>query len=664
MKYRITSSRNERFYTHIPYFLLLIIVFVGFYFHPIFLDYTPPKSSADLDTENFDKILETKYISKSWQNNIAGGFPLFQLRGIDKLLADIKNFLFPRENLVLFFLLLGGLGIYTIFIFYKCKPFLAVTAAFLFSLSFFLYSLFLSGQDEIIRTVGFLPWIIFLTIYLKSRISLLAGGSLSFSLILAFKSLVPGLIISIIILNLVLWLYYILISLKEKNTLNSLIFTFLFITANILAIAAVLYPMFYLFDLQKHVASCLLGISYWEILLIYLHIALIFLWGIIIKRSTDLIDDDETKYFDMLRIIFFIFVFLFTTAAVMRFYFDLLFIPVSLIFVCFLMILHLVLINFFRRKKFSQRVFAIAFVVSSVIILFISQLGNLQKLNPKSMQYDYKDRTISDDFFAQDHEIFRIYPLGREFSWNSWGVHNQTIGGRALCRLKRYSEVMESCLNTELQFRIPINWNILDLLNVKYLASRTKISTDKLKYSHYDLEKKLIIYENLTYLPRAWFVNEIISIDNKNDIFKLLNSSDFDPSLTAIVESDIGLVEAPRNESITLDSVNAEFLQITTRNDSTSLLVISEIYYPGSGSWKAYIDDSPAPIHPIDYILRGVVVPAGEHKITMIYELDKLSILLLINIISLGITVMIILLGLYHYIRKNYKGEIVYVIKK
>jgi hypothetical protein len=50
----------------------------------------------------------------------------------------------------------------------------------------------------------------------------------------------------------------------------------------------------------------------------------------------------------------------------------------------------------------------------------------------------------------------------------------------------------------------------------------------------------------------------------------------------------------------------------------SNFLVLSEIYYPAS--WRATIDGKPAEIIQTNYLLRGLVVPAGKHTIEMHYE--------------------------------------------
>jgi len=68
------------------------------------------------------------------------------------------------------------------------------------------------------------------------------------------------------------------------------------------------------------------------------------------------------------------------------------------------------------------------------------------------------------------------------------------------------------------------------------------------------------------------------------------------------------------------------------------------VFYPG---WSVTIDGSPARLYQTNYVLRGVVVPAGEHVITFQFWPGTfcagLAITLLCSAITLGLPVFDIL---------------------
>ena len=55
----------------------------------------------------------------------------------------------------------------------------------------------------------------------------------------------------------------------------------------------------------------------------------------------------------------------------------------------------------------------------------------------------------------------------------------------------------------------------------------------------------------------------------------------------------------------------------TRTNDRDALLVLTDNDYPG---WKASVDGTDAPVHRVDYLLRGVSVPRGHHRVEFRYQ--------------------------------------------
>jgi len=102
-------------------------------------------------------------------------------------------------------------------------------------------------------------------------------------------------------------------------------------------------------------------------------------------------------------------------------------------------------------------------------------------------------------------------------------------------------------------------------------------------------------------------------------------------------------------------------LEFNTQTDSTAFLTISEIYYPAG--WKAFIDGEETEIYPANYILRGIIVPAGNHVIELKFAPEIYALSLKLSLSGMILTIILIIVGLVLYLKENYKGEIVYTLK-
>ncbi|MDP8269117.1 MAG: hypothetical protein P9L97_10345 [Candidatus Tenebribacter davisii] len=314
------------------------------------------------------------------------------------------------------------------------------------------------------------------------------------------------------------------------------------------------------------------------------------------------------------------------------------------------------------RKKISKYPFLILIAILVITDLLLVDSRFLQNVTPKQIIEKNYRKTDADKFLLQDNENFRIYPLAREFGQNSWGYYHQTIGGYHGAKLKRYQEIIENCLNAEFLDRIPINWNIVNMLNAKYVVFSQKLPLDNLEYAYYDRDLKQTVYLNKTYLPRAWFVKNTELVESKKAIWKMLNDPEYSPAETAIIEKNIPATFAPVESSVTVAGFGLHDLKFNVVTDTTSFLTVSEIYYPAG--WKAFIDGEETEIYATNYILRGVVIPKGEHVVEMKFESKTYLLSLKLSLIGLILTVLIFIAGLVLYIRSNFQGEIVYVLKE
>jgi uncharacterized membrane protein YfhO len=87
-----------------------------------------------------------------------------------------------------------------------------------------------------------------------------------------------------------------------------------------------------------------------------------------------------------------------------------------------------------------------------------------------------------------------------------------------------------------------------------------------------------------------------------------------------------------------------------TESPSPQFAVFSEIYYPGG--WNAYLDGQPVAYYKVDYLLRGMPVPAGKHTITFIFEPTSYKLSYTIALWSGILLYLVLLAALFMWFRK------------
>lgn len=316
----------------------------------------------------------------------------------------------------------------------------------------------------------------------------------------------------------------------------------------------------------------------------------------------------------------------------------------------------------YGKRKLGKYPYLILIMIMVIADLLIIDNRFLQNVFPQSYVDKTYEKTEADRFLEKDEEIFRIYPLGSGFGQNQWGYYNQTIGGYHGAKLKRYQEILDNCLNFEFQNRIPINWNIVNMLNAKYIIYPENLPLENLEYVFYDRKQKQTIFLNKDYLPRAWFVKDVEVIEQKQNIWKRLNQQEFKPAETAIIEEQIQPVFPPLISSVELQHFDLHNLKFKVEADTTAFLTISEIYYPAG--WKAFINGTETKIYAANYILRGIIVPSGKHEVEFIFAPEIYSLSLKLSLIGLFITILLLIIGIIIYYKQNYQSEIIYVLKK
>jgi len=289
------------------------------------------------------------------------------------------------------------------------------------------------------------------------------------------------------------------------------------------------------------------------------------------------------------------------------------------------------LIFLFLKKKAAKTVMYVGILILAFIDLWLYTGKNLQNTEPASYTQDYFTKRDYDEYLLSDKDNYRIFPLNIGVA-GQWAYYHQTIEGYHGAKLKRYQEVLENCLYAMLREN-KINWNLLNMLSVKYVIFSDSLPFFNLEPVFSSNDEQVVVHRNLTALPRAWFVDSVKVIKEPKKIWGEINSERFNPASTAIVEEEVKDVQSPSVKKVTPDKFDLHYLSFVTETDKPAFLTVSEIYYPAG--WKAYIDGKETPIYATNYILRGVVVPAGKHTVEMKFAPASYSLSIKLSLIGI-----------------------------
>ena len=228
-----------------------------------------------------------------------------------------------------------------------------------------------------------------------------------------------------------------------------------------------------------------------------------------------------------------------------------------------------------------------------------------------------KSTYLSEDevirFLKKDTSQFRILPLGSLANENRWSAFQiESIMGYHPAKIYRYNKLKDE-----------VGWNslgVLQMLNVKYVIIMEELPHPAFelvftgKLFHQGKYQKTNVYQFKYALPRVIFPQELKNIPELENQLNALRQQDFNPLQTAIVESEISGIEYNPEAKVEITHWSPNKIEIDASVPTNQFLVLSEIYYPEGWEITSHPDWE---IHPVNTILRGLHIPAGEHHIVM-----------------------------------------------
>ena len=218
-----------------------------------------------------------------------------------------------------------------------------------------------------------------------------------------------------------------------------------------------------------------------------------------------------------------------------------------------------------------------------------------------------------DKAILQDKNLYyRVLPLqGDAFQDARTSYFHKNVGGYSAAKLRRYQEMIDNHFLPEMQQMIKglqAGGQPDSVLNL--LPAINMMNT---KYIIYDLNSAPL--PNPHALGNAWFVNHFKIVASADE--EIASVKGIDPVNETIIDKRFSKFVEGKNFqkdescSIILTEYKPNYLKYSSKASSEQLAVFSEIYY--DKGWNAYIDGNKVPHFRVNYILRGLVIPAGEH---------------------------------------------------
>jgi hypothetical protein len=217
--------------------------------------------------------------------------------------------------------------------------------------------------------------------------------------------------------------------------------------------------------------------------------------------------------------------------------------------------------------------------------------------------------SVADKQVLQDTGYYRVLDersgLGTALTYGAaaaWWHHS--IGGYNAAKLSIYQDLIDHQLGN-----FPHCMPVINMLNTKYIIQQGAQGGDT-------------VLTNEAALGAVWFVRGVRFERDARSVMNALTG--FDPKDTAILfDKDRGAVPAglqpDSGASIQLIGHENDMIGYHTVSGTPQFAVFSEVFY--DRGWKAYLDNgTELPIIRTNYVLRGVLVPAGKHTIRMLFH--------------------------------------------
>lgn len=259
------------------------------------------------------------------------------------------------------------------------------------------------------------------------------------------------------------------------------------------------------------------------------------------------------------------------------------------------------------KQKTETRYALIGLAVLVIIDLFVVDKRYLNEndfvKSKGSVVVKAIPKTEQDQQILEDKDYYRVLNLTKSpFNDATTSFYHKSIGGYSAIKLSRYQDLIENQISKN-------NIQVLNMLNTRYIITAPQQEG-----------AKPMVQRNPNAYGNAWFVKQTKTVQNADEEMKALDS--IAPLSEAFIDARFATAAKEyildSSSYIKLTEYHPNHLKYESNSATEQFAVFSEVYYqPG---WNAYVDGKPTPHVRVDYILRGMELPAGKHEIFFKFE--------------------------------------------
>jgi len=307
------------------------------------------------------------------------------------------------------------------------------------------------------------------------------------------------------------------------------------------------------------------------------------------------------------------------------------------------------IILFYLKKIKRELVIVGIFFLVAIDMISVSYrfFGNARFVNDKNIERNYFRESQFDKIIKQDQSFNRVLGLGSFFQSNNLAYRHNLVAGYSAIKPQLVQDIVDNNLYHSPDPKQPVNWNVINMLNAKYIISPAMLQHEGLQIVAQNKQEKSLLFQNQNALPRALFVENVLKMSDEEAVVRYMNSVDFNPKKMALTtNADIADKSYGIDGSVEITEYTPNRITLKTDNNSTAFLVLSEAYYPIG--WTATINSGLTKIYQVNHMLRGIEVPAGQNEIIFefkpkSYSLASMTSSILTNLVWFYIIVSLVI---------------------